>query len=225
MYNNDNYNDIDDKYDKLIKIILIGDSAVGKSNILSRFLNDEFIHESKSTISVEFGTRTISLGNIKIKAQIWDTAGQERYQSIIRAYYRGSHGVLLIYDITNKNSFLNIEKWCDEIRKYAPEDIKILLVGNKSDLISLRQVQIKDGMILANDIKSLFIETSAFDNSNIDLAFAKLIEYICESLMIDTINSNNNNNKKSDVTSGNIIIESINNSSHVIEKNKKCCDK
>lgn len=210
-----------DSYDKLIKIILIGDSCVGKSNILSRFINNDFIYESKSTIGVEFGTRTLTVNNIKIKAQIWDTAGQERYQSIIRAYYRGSHGVLLIYDITNQNSFDNIKKWYNEINKYAPNDIKIMLIGNKSDLINDRKIAIEEGSMLSRDIKSLFIETSALNNTNIDLAFNKLIEYICEDMFQELIKSNDDPLL---VPSNNIIIiRPLNDNNDIIKSDKNCC--
>merc|ERR1711991_658360 len=123
------------------KVVLIGDSAVCKSNLLSRFTRDEFSLESKSTIGVEFATRSITTEDGKIlKAQIWDTAGQERYRAITSAYYRGAVGALLVYDLTQASTFRNCERWLNELRDHADKYIAIMLVGNKSDLSHLRAV-------------------------------------------------------------------------------------
>ncbi|KAJ9067220.1 Rab GTPase ypt31 [Entomophthora muscae] len=124
----------DDEYDFLFKVVLIGDSGVGKSNLLSRFTRDEFNLESKSTIGVEFATRNVQVEGKSIKAQIWDTAGQERYRAITSAYYRGAVGALLVYDVTKHNTFENVNRWLKELRDHAESHIVILLVGNKSDL-------------------------------------------------------------------------------------------
>ena len=130
----------DDEYDDLFKVVLIGDSSVGKSNLLSRFSRNEFNLESESTIGVEFATRTIQVDGKTIKAQIWDTAGQEKYRAITSAYYRGAVGALLVYDITYYNTFKNAEKWLRELRDHTHPSIVITLVGNKSDLRHLRAV-------------------------------------------------------------------------------------
>uniref|UniRef100_A0A665TKM5 Ras-related protein Rab-25 n=1 Tax=Echeneis naucrates TaxID=173247 RepID=A0A665TKM5_ECHNA len=130
----------DDEYDYLFKVVLIGDSGVGKSNLLSRFTRNEFNLESKSTIGVEFATRSIQVDGKTIKAQIWDTAGQERYRAITSAYYRGAVGALLVYDIAKHLTYENVERWLKELRDHADNNIVIMLVGNKSDLRHLRAV-------------------------------------------------------------------------------------
>lgn len=121
-------------------VVLIGDSGVGKSNLLSRFTRNEFNLESKSTIGVEFATRSIQVDGKTIKAQIWDTAGQERYRAITSAYYRGAVGALLVYDIAKHLTYENVERWLKELRDHADQNIVIMLVGNKSDLRHLRAV-------------------------------------------------------------------------------------
>lgn len=121
-------------------VVLIGDSGVGKSNLLLRFTKNDFQAESKSTIGVEFATRTLKIEDKTVKAQIWDTAGQERYRAITSAYYRGAVGALLVYDITKKQTFDNAERWLNELREHADQEIVILLVGNKSDLRHIRAV-------------------------------------------------------------------------------------
>ncbi|KOB76527.1 Ras-related GTP-binding protein Rab11 [Operophtera brumata] len=133
----------EDEYDYLFKVVLIGDSGVGKSSLLSRFTRNEFNLESKSTIGVEFATRSIEVDGKTIKAQIWDTAGQERYRAITSAYYRGAVGALLVYDIAKHLSYENVERWLRELRDHADQNILIMLVGNKSDLRHLRIVSQK----------------------------------------------------------------------------------
>lgn len=121
-------------------VVLIGDSGVGKSNLLSRFTRNEFNLDSKSTIGVEFATRSIQVDSKTIKAQIWDTAGQERYRAITSAYYRGAVGALLVYDISKHQTYENVTRWLKELRDHADANIVIMLVGNKSDLRHLRAV-------------------------------------------------------------------------------------
>ncbi|KAL1923905.1 uncharacterized protein VTP21DRAFT_6940 [Calcarisporiella thermophila] len=163
----------DDEYDYLFKVVLIGDSGVGKSNLLSRFTRNEFNLESKSTIGVEFATRSIQVDGKTIKAQIWDTAGQERYRAITSAYYRGAVGALLVYDITKHSTFENVTRWLKELRDHADSNIVIMLVGNKSDLRHLRAVPTEEAKQYATDNGLSFIETSALDASNVELAFQR----------------------------------------------------
>ncbi|KAJ3249879.1 Ras- protein Rab-11B, partial [Chytriomyces hyalinus] len=139
----------DDEYDYLFKVVLIGDSGVGKSNLLSRFTRNEFNLDSKSTIGVEFATRTIQVDGKTIKAQIWDTAGQERYRAITSAYYRGAVGALLVYDITKMSSYENVNRWLKELRDHADSNIQIMLVGNKSDLKHARAVATEESKTFA----------------------------------------------------------------------------
>jgi len=169
-----------DDYDYLFKIVLIGDSGVGKSNILSRFTRNEFLVESKSTIGVEFATRSIEIEKKVVKAQIWDTAGQERYRAITGAYYRGAVGALLVYDITKKETFADVEKWLTELRDHADSKIVIMLTGNKCDLQHLRSVSTQDAEIYATKEDLLFLETSALSSVNIDAAFQKVLSVIHE---------------------------------------------
>jgi small GTP-binding protein len=166
------------EYDFLYKVVLIGDSGVGKSNLLSRFTRNEFNLETKSTIGVEFATRSIQADNKTIKAQIWDTAGQERYRAITSAYYRGAVGALLVYDIAKNVTFKNVERWLAELRENAAGNIVIMLVGNKSDLRHLREVPTETAKEFAEKNSLLFIETSALDSSNVELAFQNILTEI-----------------------------------------------
>ncbi|KAK1151503.1 ras-related protein Rab-11A [Acipenser oxyrinchus oxyrinchus] len=161
----------EDEYDYLFKIVLIGDSGVGKTNLLSRFTRNEFNLESKSTIGVEFATRSINVEGKTVKAQIWDTAGQERYRAITSAYYRGAVGALLVYDIAKHLTYENGERWLKELRDHADSNIVIMLVGNKSDLRHLRAVPTDEARAFSEKNGLSFIETSALDSSNVELAF------------------------------------------------------
>lgn len=211
-------------YDKLYKIVLVGDSGVGKSNLLTRFTNDEFTLESKSTIGVEFATRSLILDEKIIKAQIWDTAGQERYRTITYAYYRGAYGALLVYDITKRNTFLNIEHWLNDLKTHATQDISIILIGNKSDLKHLRTVTFEEGKELAEKYSLFFIETSALDNINVELAFSQLIYHIYQLGVKNQYDTDISDNRidHSDVV---IINENNINTNNIIVRNKKCCNK
>ncbi|KAJ3106352.1 hypothetical protein HDU96_008243 [Phlyctochytrium bullatum] len=166
------------KYDFLFKVVLIGDSGVGKSNLLSRFTRNEFNLESKSTIGVEFATRSIQVDGKTIKAQIWDTAGQERYRAITSAYYRGAMGALLVYDIAKHTTYENVNRWLKELRDHADNNIVIMLVGNKSDLRHLRAVPTEEAKVFAEENGLSFIETSALDSSNVEPAFQKILTEI-----------------------------------------------
>ncbi|KAI9456099.1 GTPase [Boletus coccyginus] len=158
-------------YDYLIKLVLMGDSGVGKSNLLSRFARNEFNLDSKSTIGVDFVTRSITVDGKIFKAQIWDTPGHERFRAIIPAYYRGAIGVLLVYDISKHATYVNVTRWLKEIRDHADSNIAITLVGNKSDLKHLRVVPTEEAKNFATENKLSFFETSALDASNVESAF------------------------------------------------------
>ncbi|GJJ74119.1 hypothetical protein BGZ70_002086 [Mortierella alpina] len=168
-----------DAYDFLFKIVLIGDSGVGKSNLLSRFTRGDFNLESKSTIGVDFGARTVQVEDGKmIKAQIWDTAGQERYRAITSAYYRGAVGALLLYDITQHGTYESVSRWLSEVREHADSNIIVMLVGNKSDLRHLRSIHTEEAKGFAEENGLMFIETSALDATNVDIAFTNLLTEI-----------------------------------------------
>nr|XP_057920695.1 ras-related protein Rab-11A-like [Doryrhamphus excisus] len=165
-----------EKYDHLFKIVLIGDSGVGKTNLLDQLTRKGFSDETKATIGVEFATKTFKIENATIKAQIWDTAGQERYRAITSAYYRGTLGALIVYDITRKSSLSNAtQHWLTQLKDSAGEDIEIILVGNKSDLENERVLSTAFGSEAANSNNLNFIETSARDGTNVEEAFHDLI--------------------------------------------------
>ena len=167
-------------YELLYKVIIIGDTAVGKSNILSRYVKDEFSSNSKSTVGVELGIKFLKIKNTKTKIQIWDTAGQERYRAITSSYFKGSNGCFIVYDITNEASFNNIENWYEQIQKETSSDLPILLVGNKCDLEDERKVPIEKGKEKAKNLICAFFETSALKKINIDKIFEELVNNIYE---------------------------------------------
>lgn len=168
----------DDDYDYLFKVVLIGDSGVGKSNLLSRFTRNEFSLESKSTIGVEFATRSIRVDDKIIKAQIWDTAGQERYRAITSAYYRGAVGALVVYDTTRHVTFENVERWLKELRDHSDSNIVIMLVGNKADLRHLRAISTEDAKTFAEKENTYFMETSALEATNVEDSFTEVLTQI-----------------------------------------------
>jgi len=167
-----------DEYDYLFKVVLIGDSGVGKSNLLSRFTRNTFSLDSKSTIGVEFATRTIKVEGKTIKAQIWDTAGQERYRAITSAYYRGAVGALLVYDVTKAATFENVRRWLQELRDHADANTAVMLIGNKTDLAHLRAVAQEGAAAFAEREGLSFVETSALDATNVDTAFETVLTEI-----------------------------------------------
>ncbi|KGN56262.1 ras-related protein RABA2a [Cucumis sativus] len=179
----------DDDYDYLFKVVLIGDSGVGKSNLLSRFTRNEFCLESKSTIGVEFATRTLQVEGRTVKAQIWDTAGQERYRAITSAYYRGALGALLVYDVTKPMTFDNVSRWLKELRDHADSNIVIMLIGNKTDLKHLRAVATEDAQSYAEKEGLSFIETSALEATNVEKAFQTILSEIYRIISKKSLNS------------------------------------
>lgn len=161
-------------YDYLFKLLLIGDSGVGKTCILFRFSEDAFNTTFISTIGIDFKIRTIELDNKKIKLQIWDTAGQERFRTITTAYYRGAMGIMLVYDITQEKSFENIKNWIRNIEENASADVEKMLLGNKCELTDKRQVSKERGEQLAIEYGIKFMETSAKASINVEEAFLTL---------------------------------------------------
>ncbi|XP_061776836.1 ras-related protein Rab-8A-like isoform X1 [Nerophis ophidion] len=161
-------------YDYLFKLLLIGDSGVGKTCVLFRFSEDAFNSTFISTIGIDFKIRTIELDGKKIKLQIWDTAGQERFRTITTAYYRGAMGIMLVYDITNEKSFDNIKNWIRNIEEHASSDVEKMVLGNKCDINDKRQVSKERGEKLALEYGIKFMETSAKANINVETAFLTL---------------------------------------------------
>jgi Ras-related protein Rab-1A len=166
------------EYDYLFKLLLIGDSGVGKSCLLLRFADDTYTDSYISTIGVDFKIRTVDLDTKTIKLQIWDTAGQERFRTITSSYYRGAHGIIIVYDITDKESFDNVRQWMFEIDRYASENVCKLLVGNKSDLQPKRAVEYEAAKAFADELNIPFLETSAKNATNVEQAFLTMAAQI-----------------------------------------------
>ncbi|XP_068071223.1 ras-related protein Rab-25a isoform X1 [Danio rerio] len=162
-------------YNFVFKVVLIGESGVGKSNLLSRFTKNEFNHDSRTTIGVEFSTRSVQVDSITIKAQIWDTAGLERYRAITSAYYRGAVGALLVYDITKHLTYESVERWLKELYDHADPHIVVMLVGNKNDLATVRTVPTEEAKDFADANGLLFMETSALESTNVESAFLEVL--------------------------------------------------
>ena len=158
----------------LYKLLLIGDSGVGKSSLLHRFADDIYTDSYISTIGVDFKIKTMVVEDKVVKLQIWDTAGQERFRTITSSYYRGAHGIIVVYDITDLDSFSNVKVWLGEIDRYASENVDKLLVGNKCDLEDSRQVSKEVAQEFAATLKVNCIETSAKDASHVDDAFRSM---------------------------------------------------
>ena len=181
----------EENYEVMFKVVLIGDMKVGKTNIVSRYIKNEFNKDSMSTIGVEFGSKELVIEGHNVKVQIWDTAGQEKYKSITNAYYKGAKGAFVVYDITNKNSFDNADNWLNNLRASADKKCSIILIGNKSDLEDKREVSIQQGEEKAKNSEIAFMETSALSGDNIDKAFEMMINEaykICHSEMLADVN-------------------------------------
>ena len=194
-------------YDYLFKILIIGDSGVGKSSILSCYINNEFTESHISTIGVDFSITTIEIDNTVIKLQIWDTAGQERFRNITTSYYRGAQGIIVVYDITDRESYDNVKDWLSEIDRYCKYP-NIIIVGNKSDIPNKRVVKYEEALDFANKNGINLVETSAKNKLNINKLFQSLTEDIKSKVISMRI--------KTDVE--NIIILDDNNN-----KNDRCC--
>ncbi|KAL1511245.1 hypothetical protein AB1Y20_006054 [Prymnesium parvum] len=174
------------QYDYLIKLLLIGDSGVGKSAVLVRFADDTFTASYISTIGIDFKIRTLDLDGKRVKLQIWDTAGQERFKTITTAYYRGAMGILLVYDVTDEKSFNNINTWMHAIKQHASDSVNKVLLGNKADssgpFVQKKTITTARGQALADQHGIKFFETSAKNNINIEEAFCTIARDIKQRL-------------------------------------------
>jgi len=168
----------DDDNDYLFKIVIIGDSSVGKSNLLVRFTRNEFHEKSKATIGVDFGTKSMEINGKIVTAQCWDTAGQERFRAVTSGYYKGAVGAMIVYDITSKVTFKNVTRWLNELREMADPEILIMMIGNKCDLEQQREVPTKEAETFAEVNKISFLETSALSGNNVNQAFEGLLHEI-----------------------------------------------
>ncbi|CCE66194.1 hypothetical protein TPHA_0P00360 [Tetrapisispora phaffii CBS 4417] len=175
-------------YDSIMKILLIGDSGVGKSCLLVRFVDDKFNPSFITTIGIDFKIKTVEINGRKIKLQLWDTAGQERFRTITTAYYRGAMGIILVYDVTDEKTFANIRQWFKTVTEHANDDAQLLLVGNKSDM-ETRTVTHEQGDELSRELGIPFVEASAKNDDNVNEIFftlAKLIQEKIDSNQIAT---------------------------------------
>jgi len=183
------------EYDYVFKLVLIGDSGVGKSCLLLRFADDTYTESHISTIGVDFKIRTIQLEGKTIKLQIWDTAGQERFRTITSSYYRGAHGIIVVYDTTDSETFEHVKTWLHEIDRYASENVNKLLVGNKSDLTSKRQVDTDAAKEFAAQVNIPFLETSAKNATNVEDAFMTMAGEIKKRMATQPTASEGNKSK------------------------------
>ncbi|KAI3794893.1 hypothetical protein L1987_37534 [Smallanthus sonchifolius] len=179
----------DEGEEYLFKVVIIGDSAVGKSNLLSRYARNEFNMHSKATIGVEFQTQTMEINGKEVKAQIWDTAGQERFRAVTSAYYRGAVGALVVYDISRTTTFDSVSRWLQELQTHSDTTVARMLVGNKCDLNNIRAVSVEDGKKLAEEHGLFFLETSALDSTNVKTAFQTVIREIYNNVSRKVLNS------------------------------------
>ena len=202
------------KEDFKLKIVLLGDSGVGKTNLISRYISNKFEKDTKSTIGVEFFCKTFKVNKDKIiKMELWDTAGQERYKSITSVYYKGAKGAFIVYDITSKKSFDNIDKWITEIKEKNNNEVKLVIIGNKIDLDNNREITFEEAKNKFKDKNILLIETSALNDTNVNEAFTSMVKLLYLEFKKDVgknsnllseqkgekgINLNENKNKEND---------------------------
>ncbi|CDR41326.1 CYFA0S07e00738g1_1 [Cyberlindnera fabianii] len=179
-------------YDSILKLLLVGDSGVGKSCLLLRFVEDKFKPSFTATIGIDFKIRTIEIDGKRIKLQVWDTAGQERFRTITTAYYRGASGIILVYDVTDERTFENVRNWFQTVHQHANDDTQLILVGNKSDETDLRVVQYDQGSALASELGIPFLEASAKTSDNVDELFFQLAKIILEK-NADALNASEGN--------------------------------
>ncbi|MFQ6623628.1 hypothetical protein Gotur_004320 [Gossypium turneri] len=211
------------KVDYVFKVVLIGDSGVGKSQILARFARNDFSLDSKSTIGVEFQTRTLLIEHKSVKAQIWDTAGQER--AVTSAYYRGAAGAMLVYDVTKRQTFNHIARWLEELRGHADKNIVIMLVGNKSDLEKQREVSTEDATEFAQKEGLFFLETSALAAKNVETAFltvlTEIFNIVNKKNLVAGENQGNGNGNPTSLAGKKIIIPGP--AQEIPAKSNMCC--
>jgi len=172
----------DQNFDYMFKLLIIGNSSVGKTSFLFRYADDSFTSAFVSTVGIDFKVKTVFRQDKRVKLQIWDTAGQERYRTITTAYYRGAMGFILMYDVTNEESFNAVQDWCTQIKTYSWDNAQVVLVGNKNDLEDERIVSFERGKQLADQLGLEFFETSAKENINVKSVFERLVDIICDKM-------------------------------------------
>jgi len=164
----------------IVRLLTLGDSGAGKSSLLLRYTQGEFACEYMPTIGIDFRLKNIEVNGRTVKVQVWDTAGQERFRTITHNYYRGAHGIALVYDTTNEISFYNIKKWIQDVRTYAESNVNLVLIGNKCDLENEKAIPKEKGQEIADEYDVKFFETSAKENINVQDAFSSLVNMVCD---------------------------------------------
>lgn len=172
----------DQNFDYMFKLLIIGNSSVGKTSFLFRYADDSFTSAFVSTVGIDFKVKTVFRQDKRVKLQIWDTAGQERYRTITTAYYRGAMGFILMYDVTNEDSFNHVHDWCTQIKTYSWDNAQVVLVGNKCDMEDERVISFERGKQLADSLGLEFFETSAKENINVRAVFERLVDIICDKM-------------------------------------------
>ena len=208
----ENISNFEKEYYKL-KLIVIGDSGVGKTNIIKRYISNTFTIDTKSTVGVEFFTKTFKINDDILKLEIWDTAGHERYKAITSAYYRGSSGALIVYDITRIETYNNVDIWIKELNEKVEGSLKLLLIGNKSDKKDERKMSIETALHKARQLNIPLMETSAYDSTNIKKAFETILKEMYKDFKKEKVNYKKEKTNKSEGV--NLEVEN--------QKENKCC--
>jgi Ras-related protein Rab-8A len=199
----------------IVRLLTLGDSGAGKSSLLLRYTQNEFTIEYMPTIGIDFRLKTIDVKGKTIKVQVWDTAGQERFRTITHNYYRGAHGIALVYDVTNEASFQNIRKWIQDVHTYAEQSVNLVLIGNKCDLVNKKVVETSRGQALADEYDIRFFETSAKTDTNVEDAFSSLVEAVVDRMF------SSNTQQSSDHNGPN---GKVNPAESSATEKKKCCN-
>ena len=206
---------VENEYDYIFKVLLVGNSDVGKSSLILRYVDQVWNDVFVPTIGVDFKVKSLEIDKRTIKLQIWDTAGQERFRNVISSYFKGAHGILLIFDITSRDSFKELENWLGEVERNASSQILKILIGNKCDLEEEREISKDEGEAFAMRNGMQYIETSAKNNTNVDQAFEALAKIMVDYSNKKTPVMNEKNEKKT--------IKVNKGSDLMTEKKKKCC--
>ena len=210
----DEENAIEQDFDEKIKLMILGDSSVGKSSILRKYCKNEFLDKYITTIGIDFQIKYLTINNKKIKLQVWDTAGQERYRVVTKNYFNTSDGFIIIYDITNRETFTNINNWIEQITTIVGNNVKCVIFGNKNDLNNKRKVETDEGKELAEKFNFKFFETSAKEGNNIEEGFKSITMDILDD--ISSVKERRNNTSILKTKRG----KKLNNNK---EDNKKSC--